>query len=576
MIVTQAQWASALVDALALAGVTEVVVSPGSRSTPFVLAFVRHGGFRIHDVVDERAAAFFALGQARLSGKPSILLCTSGTAGAHWYPAIIEASESGVPLLALTADRPFELQGCRAPQTIDQTKLFGGHVRRFLELSGASESSSPNALRRMIAQAVAESLGPVPGPVHLNVRGRKPLEPGADETFEPSAFRPVRTWTPVSVPPSEAVAALAQAVSQARRGYVVCGPLPAWARGLSETLHAFADAAGFVLCGEPASQQRFGNRVIDGDALDLLLDADRFLAEPVDFILQVGDAPTSGGWERWRARHPHAAHWVLSPWGWRDPTNAADAMIFGDPATTLEAVTKQLGSSASHAWRATVREASEAAWQARARVIDAEPALLEAQVARRVVAAVPADAVFMVGNSLPIRLVNRHCPAGWARCDVLSQRGANGIDGLVAGAAGAASLGRPVVLLLGDVSLLHDLASLAVAAQSTTPLVLVAINNGGGRIFEQLPVARTVDASTLRHFTTPHVTRFEHAAAAFGVGFRRALTRQELDDALSAATRHPGATLVEAVVEPHAEAAIAKRLAKAVDEAVRAVWGDAP
>ncbi|HRI55183.1 MAG TPA: 2-succinyl-5-enolpyruvyl-6-hydroxy-3-cyclohexene-1-carboxylic-acid synthase, partial [Pseudomonadota bacterium] len=230
-----AEWARLLLGSLAAAGVREVVVSPGARSTPFVCAAHAEPQLRCWDVIDERAAAFFALGQARVTGRPSLLICTSGTAGAHYLPAVIEAGAAHLPLLVLTADRPFELQDCGAPQTIDQIKLLGGHARRFFELGMPDPSDlSLRALRRLAAQAVLTTTWPTPGAVHLNARARKPLEPQSVHTSDEVALRArvdellqaplLRAYPPRAVPAPAGVAAAAQLCRSARRGLIICGP----------------------------------------------------------------------------------------------------------------------------------------------------------------------------------------------------------------------------------------------------------------------------------------------------------------------------------------------------------------
>ncbi len=258
----QVAWAVALLDAFSGAGVEDVIVSPGSRSTPFVLAAAEHPALRCHDIVDERSAAFYALGRARATGRPSLLLCTSGSAPAHYFPAVIEASAAFVPLLVLSADRPFELHGCGASQTVDQLRLYGDHVRWFVDL-GAPEPGEAAllSLRRAAVRAVAESLGPTPGPVHVNARARKPLEPSA----EALAAQTLRgEWPPVTrvlptrtLPSDEAVEALGRACLEARDGVIVCGPASVGEREAGGAIRDLARRTGFALLSEATSQVRF-------------------------------------------------------------------------------------------------------------------------------------------------------------------------------------------------------------------------------------------------------------------------------------------------------------------------------
>ena len=612
-----AEWAGLLMGSLADAGVRDVVVSPGSRSTPFVLAAARHSErqgpdrLRLVDIIDERSAGFYALGMAKGTGRPCLLLCTSGSAGAHYLPAVIEAGLSHTPLVVLTADRPLELQECGAPQTIDQMKLFGDHVRGFFELGGPEgDPTALTGLRRMAAQAVARSRHPVPGAVHLNARARKPLEPRPAASEEECALArrvrsaratPITTFHPPRLEPSpEALDDLERACREARQGLILCGPAPLVQAEARPLLLRLAARTGFPLCVEATSQLRFGMRPAqeeeEGEARAVLCDGfDALFAveafrrrHEADVVLQFGGTPTSGAWERYLAAGGARRRLVVNPHGWSDPHSSAAAVIQADVSTTVRALLGRLAErdpsqkeergergerAPSHLarWGERFRAANREAWRVIDELVAVPGALSEAQVARAVVASVPREGVLAVGNSLPIRMVDRYCPASLGSCRVGSQRGANGIDGLVSGAAGMAASGCPTTLLLGDVSLLHDLGGLAVAARGTGPLVLVVVQNRGGRIFEQLPLVSTglpEVAAALPLFTTPHEVSFGPAAALFGIAYHRVETQAALDDALGVAQAHPGCSLIEAVVPPHGaatlDAALRERLAGAL------------
>lgn len=573
-----------MLGAFAEAGVRDLVWSPGSRSTPFLLAAERSGAFTLHRALDERSGAFYALGLARATGRPPLLLCTSGSAGAHWYAAALEASLAHLPLLLLTADRPLELQDCAAPQTVDQTRLFGEHVRAFFELGAFDpQALAVRAMRRKVAQAVASTRWPSPGPVQLNAPARKPLEPGPTTDIETSrairtaASTPVtRFAAPVMAPSDEAVDEIAGAFVTARRPLIVCGPAPLSEFETGEALQAFARAAGIPAGTEATSQWRFGGAGSEGwhiDGLDLLLRSDRFLGEPVDLVLQFGLPPTSGGWTRWLQRHPGIRRVVITGSGWPDPESSATEVVIADPVTVLERLHAALPSRAPLEWTERLMTANRAAWRAEA-VMREAAGFSEAETARRVAASVPAEGVLLVSNGLPVRLVDEHCPAHLAQCRVISQRGLNGIDGMVAGAAGVAATGRPTVALLGDVALLHDLGSLEMARRATAPLVLVVLNNDGGRIFEQLPVATTLGPAHLEFFTTPHGLRFADAARGFGIAYQRAESEDALGTALDEALGRRSCTLVEVLVPPSGAAELTRALGAAVDLAVRQAWGE--
>ncbi len=559
-------WARLFVHAVAAAGVTDAVLSPGSRSTPLAIALAGEPRLRLHVVVDERTAAFFALGQARVTGRPTLLACTSGTAGAHYLPAVIEAAQSFVPLLVVTADRPWELYDAAAPQTIDQVKLFGAFVRHHAELG--LPDAAPSALRavpRIAAQAVALSLGPTPGPVHVNARFRKPLDPVAAPAAEP--WQPlvdallvrgapaVHAPSPASAPDAATITAIAQRIARAERGLIVCGPAPLAQADARCAVLALARRTGFPLLAESTSQIRFGGDragVVECGAFDAVLRSPAFRAGPApDLVLQLGAPPTSSAYAELCSSAPSAARVVVAPHGWNDPQGDAAALVFADPGALAEALVAQLPAREPSAWSRAFGLAGARADRIAAGA-SSGPALDEGAIARALVTSCPEGALLAVGNSTPVRDLDVFCPPSPRALRVAHQRGASGIDGLVSGAAGAASVSAgPVALLLGDLSLLHDLGGLALLARIDTPLVVVVVQNGGGRIFDQLPIARAVDADFFeRCFATPQSVRFEPAAAAFGVPYARAETPAALDEALATAWARRGATLIEAVAAP--------------------------
>jgi 2-succinyl-5-enolpyruvyl-6-hydroxy-3-cyclohexene-1-carboxylate synthase len=258
-------WARWFVSALADSGLRDVIISPGSRSTPLALAAAECPRVRCLPVVDERVAAFIALGQARLTGLPSMLLCTSGTAGAHYLPALIEAAQANVPVLVVTTDRPWEAYDCASPQTVDQTDLFGRVVRHRAELG--LPDAAPEALAaagRIAAQCLALARAPTPGPVHVNARFRKPLEPVAVAAPEPwsadlarrVALGAPRVFTAECIPSAAGVAALVDRLAHARRPLFVCGPTLAWGATAHDALFALAAAVGAPVAAESASGYR--------------------------------------------------------------------------------------------------------------------------------------------------------------------------------------------------------------------------------------------------------------------------------------------------------------------------------
>jgi 2-succinyl-5-enolpyruvyl-6-hydroxy-3-cyclohexene-1-carboxylate synthase len=600
--VIQSVWMRVLMDGLLRAGVTDVVVSPGSRSTPLVFA-AEFAGMRCHTIIDERSAGFFALGRARATGAATALVCTSGTAGAHYYPAIIEAAHAHLPLVVLTADRPPELQGCAAPQTIDQTALFGRMVRHFVDL-GPPEADRMRlrALRRKAVQAVAMARGPVPGPVHVNVPARKPLEPAPPRTAADLAMaergdavcvEPApQVITSAPQAPDAALDALARACAAAERGLILCGPMPPHAGDLGRAARALARATGFPLLAEAASQVRFGapepaELVCDG--FDALLGSARFRARcQPDLILQLGPPSTSGHLASFLSENPGAVRCVIAPWGWNDPDSGAGLMVVADVLDTVGRLTARLEARAATAaapaggaraaWARRFAAGNALVWAAVDEIVAAHgPAagMREGQAMRAALSAVPAGALLALGNSLPIRTVDTYCRARPDGPAVLSQRGANGIDGLVSSAAGAASAaGRPVALILGDVSFAHDLGGLAAArlVGKRAPLAVIVIDNQGGRIFEQLPVAGHGRELFRAHWLTPPACDVQAAAAVFGHSYVRAEQPGALSAAVAAALR-PGAgcTVIHALVVPESAAADARLIQARVDAGAAAL-----
>jgi len=588
----QFQRARLLVGALMQAGVRRAVTSPGSRSTPLVLAALdaAAAGLDVASIVDERAAGFFALGQARATGVPTVLICTSGTAPAHYLPAMMEAREAGVPLIALTADRPMELMDCAAPQTTDQTKLFGSAVNHFadVDLAGPGDPLSLRAVRRAATQAVFRSRWPRGGAVHLNVRARKPLEPEVDgeegslgAVVDALLDEPVEAAVPAAQPDPAALDRAATLCRRAERGLIVAGPLPlpppecrrdGDVRGLAK----LAGLTGFPLLAEATSQSRFTGRDRAADAARLgaawAADGGESLAPP-DLILQVGAPPVAAGAQRLieAAGTPQI---VLSDGPWTDPDGLASVFLFGDVGRSTSELCRRLedvGPGAEAAgWREDVLGLCVRFRAAAARPAPDGPGFHDGEAAGVAVAATPADALLMLGNSLPVRLVETWAVRPGRRVWVASQRGLSGIDGLVAGFLGSLSAGGfpGGLLLAGDVSLLHDLDGLAIAPEYSDgpPAVVVVIDNQGGRIFDRLPIAKTeiFRGAAGRHWLTPHGVDFGGLARAFGIPHARVEDASALAREIGAALGRRGVSLIVATVAPGALAAAEESLRQAM------------
>jgi len=548
----------AFVDELVRCGMRAACTAPGSRSTPLVLSLVRDERLRCYSHLDERVAGFFAVGLAKASGLPVAVACTSGTAAVELAPAVYEAREARVPLVVLTADRPPELRDVGAGQTIDQLKLYGDAAKWFVEV-GTHEATPARLrwIRTLACRAFWTATTGRRGPVHLNLPLREPLVLDEGETLPPDdSGRPGgRPW----VVHAQAAAQPAQVTFGGARGVIVAGrderhpALPA-------ALARAAERCGYPLLADPLSGARRGGAAVAH--YDALLRDEAFAAAHApDFVLRVGDLPTSKPLRQWLAGQADAAQVRLDPEeGWQDPDGVVEAMLVADPVATLDA----LDASADPAWLRSWRLADEAA--ARAIAATLGDALSEPLVAAQLGADLPATATCFVASSMPVRDVETFWPARDAPPRALSHRGANGIDGTVSGALGAAAGGAgPVVLLIGDVALAYDLGALASATRLGLSLTIVLLNNDGGGIFSFLPVARERDAFE-EHVATPHGLDFARAAALYGCAYTRADDPAALRTALDAAA--DGVALIEVRTDRDENVALHRRVWAAVADAL--------
>jgi len=548
----------AFVDELVRCGMRAACTAPGSRSTPLVLSLVRDERLRCYSHLDERVAGFFAVGLAKASGLPVAVACTSGTAAVELAPAVYEAREARVPLVVLTADRPPELRDVGAGQTIDQLKLYGDAAKWFVEV-GTHEATPARLrwIRTLACRAFWTATTGRRGPVHLNLPLREPLVLDEGETLPPDdSGRPGgRPW----VVHAQAAAQPAQVTFGGARGVIVAGrderhpALPA-------ALARAAERCGYPLLADPLSGARRGGAAVAH--YDALLRDEAFAAAHApDFVLRVGDLPTSKPLRQWLAGQADAAQVRLDPEeGWQDPDGVVETMLVADPVATLDA----LDASADPAWLRSWRLADEAA--ARAIAATLGDALSEPLVAAQLGADLPATATCFVASSMPVRDVETFWPARDAPPRALSHRGANGIDGTVSGALGAAAGGAgPVVLLVGDVALAYDLGALASATRLGLSLTIVLLNNDGGGIFSFLPVARERDAFE-EHVATPHGLDFARAAALYGCAYTRADDPAALRTALDAAA--DGVALIEVRTDRDENVALHRRVWAAVADAL--------
>jgi 2-succinyl-5-enolpyruvyl-6-hydroxy-3-cyclohexene-1-carboxylate synthase len=559
----------AFVDELARCGMTDACSSPGSRSTPLVVSLARDERLRCHSHLDERSAGFFGLGVAKASGRPVAIACTSGTAAAHYAPAVIEAHEARVPLIVLTADRPPELRDVGAGQTIDQLKLYGDAVKWFVEV-GVYDATPATLrwIRTLACRAYWTTLDGRPGPVHLNFPFREPLVPIGEHDPQPAGRPDGRPWlAQLAVAPSRraAVEALAPRVAGASRGVVVAGR---WERGadFGRAVSDFAATAGFVLLADPLSGARTGAAAVAH--YDALLRDERFAGRHTpDLVLRVGDLPTSKPLRTWLAGLDDAQQILIDPeQAWQDPAGIVDLSLPADPVGVLPALAAE--AKADPAWLAAWRDADAAAAAALARELDDESELSEPRIAVELATALPATATLVVASSMPVRDVESFWPVADEAPRVLSNRGANGIDGTVSTAFGVAahasvSRGGPVVALVGDVALAHDIGGLLAAKRLGLALTIVVVNNDGGGIFDFLPVAVLRDVFE-EHVATPHGLDFGHAAALYGLAYEAPRDVAQLRAVLAEALARDGSTLIELRTSREANVELHRRAFDAV------------
>ena len=541
---------AAFVDELARCGMTDACTSPGSRSTPLVLALARHPRLRAHSHIDERSGAFFALGVAKATGRPVAIACTSGTAAANFAPAVIEASEARVPLIVLTADRPPELRGTGAGQTIDQIKLYGDAVRWFFEVGNHEVVTDERiAWARMLAcRAYAAATGERPGPVHLNWPLREPLVPEGVRPA-PGGRSGGRPWIDVRRPPARP-ASLAAHIDGPARGVIVAGRDD---RGLSPAVPELARAAGYPLLADPLSGARRGGAAIAH--YDLLLRHRAFAdAHAPEVVIRVGDLPTSKPLRSWLARLEGAKQILVDPeHAWQDPASVVDLVLDADPLLLEPPVPSDAG------WLEDWRGADAAAAAAVERTLADD--LSEPNVARAIATALPSDATVFVAASMPVRELESFWPVRDDAPRVLSNRGANGIDGTLSSALGVAAVaGGPVVALIGDVAFAHDIGGLLAARRLSLSLTIVLINNGGAAVFDYLPIAGEHDIYE-RHVATPPGLDFEAAARLYGFAHEQPASLAELRALLQ---RPAGATLIEVRTDRAAGVELHRRVWSAV------------
>jgi 2-succinyl-5-enolpyruvyl-6-hydroxy-3-cyclohexene-1-carboxylate synthase len=566
-------WGRVVVDELAKAGVEAACIAPGSRSTPLTVAFAEHPDVRVYSHLDERSAAFFALGRARRTGRPTPLVCTSGTAAANFHPAVVEANQSRVPMVLLTADRPRELQDSGANQTVDQEKLYGDAVRTYRTLpEPEAEARKVRSLRATVSRALHTSTGTQPGPVHLNVPFRKPLEPTPVEGDVPGEWaenHPLaargRDGPFVSLTrgraelPAADRARLVDAIESAGSGLIVCGPADAPTPS-RDAMQRLALATGFPVFADPLSGLRFG-RHVGASGVTVCGGYDSYLDGFDDYpevVLRFGASPTSKTLRHYlrdATLESGTRQFVVDPaGGWREAEFAASDLVVADPSSFAAALSGRTERDPGP-FHDRVAAMERGYWSLLDGMAgndegdDGTGVFLEGDVLADAAALAPDPATLFVSNSMPVRDLDRFGRPRDADLAVLGNRGASGIDGITSTALGAGSAtDDPLVLVAGDLAYYHDTNGLLAVGRCGVDATVVLVNNDGGGIFHLLPI-EGFDPPFTDQFRTPHGLDFEPTADLHGLEFARTRERETFRDLYCESVGSGGTQVIEAAFD---------------------------
>ena len=573
-------WATLIVEELARSGVDFFCVAPGSRSTPLVVALAANKKAESLVHFDERGSAFGALGYARATGRPAAWITTSGTAVANGLPAVVEAATDGVPMILLTADRPPEFRQTGANQTIDQPDIFGDYVRWRFDLPAPEEAVDPAMVLTTVDQAVYRARRAPSGPVHLNLMFREPFIPDPED-LEGELPAPARwlksgepytryTATRPAVNPDE-VERLWEALHPVKRGLVVAGRLSSQKQG--EAVLQLAESLDWPLLPDVGSQVRLGVRSENlVPYYDALLTSEPFKeAHHPEAVLHVGGRAVSKRLEQFLTRSQPDPYVVVRENPFRlDPGHRVTHSVETDVTdfcAALAKVAERRPPAGAASWRRGWREASEKVDNYLDRAFEGIKELNEPFVARLISRHVPEGHALVVASSMPIRNLDTFAAADGTIVPVAANRGASGIDGTVATAAGFAwGSGRPLTLLIGDLALLHDLNSLAMLRD--LPVVVVVLNNDGGAIFSFLPVARH-KAFFEPYFGTPQGVGFEGGAKMFGLAYDLPRTAEEFVETYRVASTRNRPTLIEVRTDREENTELHRKLLSEISEATR-------
>ncbi len=552
---TAATFCATLVDEWTRQGVRHAVVAPGSRSTPLAVALAQNEAIEVHVFHDERSASFAALGIGSASGFPAVLLCTSGTAATHFHGAVVEAHQSDVPMIVCTADRPPELRDVGAAQTIDQTNLFGTATRWFHD-PGVPSRGAASTWRSLAARTVQAAVGVRPGPVHLNLPFREPLTGEVVDMPSPRE----KKWSDVirlGSSENQDMSEIVKVIS-GRRGVIIAG------RGASRDVLSLSESLGWPIFADAVSGVREQNdSVVIG--FDAILRSEIFATSHVpEVVIRIGAPPASKVLAQWVKKNECRVLQLRSSEMVSDPDHAVEFTVVGDVATT----TRILASSTASCDKTWIHEWAAAEEAMQKAITDwTSKNFSEPSIARTVTAAMTVGSHLVVSSSMPIRDVEWF-GTSTSGVPVHSNRGTNGIDGVISTAVGVAlSTKARVTVLIGDVACLHDSNGLWALSRRDVDLTIVVTNNDGGSIFSFLPQAQLVSNSDFELlYGTPHGASFEHLAATHGISFERVTSVKDLEATL----QRGGTRLIEVPCDRFANVSQHEALQLAVVAAVEA------
>ncbi|HDX9576926.1 TPA: 2-succinyl-5-enolpyruvyl-6-hydroxy-3-cyclohexene-1-carboxylic-acid synthase [Bacillus pseudomycoides] len=539
----------AFVDELARLRVEDVVISPGSRSTPLALLMTQHEQIRTYLHVDERSAAFFALGIAKAKKRPVALLCTSGTAAANYYPAVCEAFHSRVPLLVLTADRPHELRDIGAPQAMKQFHLFGSFAKQFIEMA-LPEAAEPmyRYARMTVGRAVAGALQTPKGPVHLNFPLREPLIPdfSLEELWEKGRGEYQATVQQGTIAMTDEYAAsLRERLLHMEKGLIVCGDDSH--PDIAEAVVAFSETYGYPILADPLSGLRSGvhrkETIIDCYDTFLRNEQLRDSWKP-DVIIRFGGMPVSKAIMQYLKKQKEALHIVVDESGnWRDSALMSTEVVYANDASFCEQLVNGVKHQNNQEWLHMWQHVNAAVKEKLADIKSYEHAF-EGKVITELVDVLPKEATLFVSNSMPIRDTDTFFFTNEKNIEVVANRGVNGIDGIVSTALGVSVARDPLVLVVGDLSFYHDLNGLLAAKLHDLHATIVVVNNDGGGIFSFLPQYEQKEHFEAL-FGTPLGLDYEHVVKMYNGSFQRVHTWEAFRHEVNKGTREKGLHVIE-------------------------------